>query len=204
MKRRRIAVAKAKKKSKVILKKKTSKKIVKKASKKVAVKVKTAKKVKKTVVKAVKKTVPVRKTKTVKTNAKAKVVAKPKVSKKTAPKKVVHKALQIEAKPKHKNIDYSKVITPLGDRLVVRSIAAERVTAGGLILPDSATSTVGYIKAEVLAAGQGELNKKGQIKHLDVKVGQKILFSEYASTQVKFNDETLHIVHEKDVLGIVD
>jgi len=195
-------VAKAKKKSQVILKKKTSKKIVKKASKKVAVKVKTAKKVKKTVVKAVKKTVPARKAKTVKT--KAKVVAQPKVNKKTAPKKVVSKAVQIEAKPKHKNTDYSKVITPLGDRLVVRPIAAERVTAGGLILPDSATSTVGYIKGEVLAAGQGELNKKGHIKHLDVKVGQKILFSEYASTQVKFNDETLHIVHEKDVLGIVD
>lgn len=200
MKRRRIAVAKANKKTKVVLKKKISKKIVKKTSKKIAVKVKATKKVKKTLVKAAKKTAPARKIKTVK----AKVAAKPKTSKKAAPKKIVNKALQIEAKPKLKNIDYSKAITPLGDRLVVRPVVAERVTAGGLILPDSATSTVGYIKGEVLAAGQGELNKKGHIKHLDVKVGQKVLFSDYASTQVKFNDETLHIVHEKDVLGIVD
>ena len=197
-------MAKAKKKIKVVLKKKTSKKIVKKVSKKVTAKAKTAKKVKKTVVKAAKKTVSARKTKTAKTKAKAKVVAKSQVSKKAVVKTVVSKMAQVQAKPKLKNIDYSKVITPLGDRLVVRPVVAERVTAGGLILPDSVTSAVGYIKGEVLAAGQGELNKKGHIKHLDVKVGQKVLFSDYASTQVKFNDETLHIVHEKDVLGIVD
>lgn len=156
------------------------------------------------------------------TPKKAKVVAKKtkSVAKKVAVKKIVKKAKAVKAKTVavkaptkfiapvvktvKKNIDYSKAITPLGDRLVVRVVQAERVTAGGLILPDTVNTATGYLKGEVLAVGKGEFSKKGNLKVLDVKIGQTILFSEYASTKVNFHDEDLYIVHEKDVLGIVD
>lgn len=199
MKRRKIAVAKAKK-SKVVKKKNILKSTVKKTNKKI-VKPKSIKATKKNTAKIVKKSKAIQKKKLVKTKVKS--VLKLKSNSKTVNQKVVSKTKPSIVKAKN-IIDYTKVITPLGDRLVVRPIASEKVTAGGLILPDSVTSTVGYVKGEVLAVGQGEYNKKGHIKQLDVQVGQKILFSEYASTQVKFNDENLYIVHEKDVLGIVD
>lgn len=105
------------------------------------------------------------------------------------------------SKPK---VDYSKAVTPLGDRLVVKVVAAEKVTAGGLIIPDSASMVSGYLKAKVLAAGVGAKNKKGHIKPLDVKVGDTVLFSEYAGTKINFNSEDLQIINESDVMGIVE
>lgn len=101
-----------------------------------------------------------------------------------------------------KAIDYTKAITPLGDRLVIRLTQTERVTPGGLILPDSVSSTSGYLKGEVLAAGHGTYTKKGHHKLLDVKIGDVVLFNEYSSTKVKYNNEDLHIVHESDILGV--
>src|SRR3989344_2758081 len=66
------------------------------------------------------------------------------------------------------NVDYSKAITPLGDRLVVRTLNAERVTPGGLIIPDTASSiATGYLKATVLAIGSGGKSKKGHLQPLD-------------------------------------
>jgi len=190
-------VAKAKKnksvKSKVVSKAKAQKKV--KAKAKPVVKAKAKVKVKK---------VTAKKTKAV--AKKSKSVTVKKTNKKTAVKQKqnVKNKIQPKLKPIQNNVDYTKAITPLGDRLVVRQIQAERMTAGGLILPDSVNSEAGYLKGLVLAAGQGEFSKKGHLKILDVKVGQKILFSEYASTKVTFQNEELHIVHEKDVLGIVE
>ncbi|MBY0554628.1 co-chaperone GroES [bacterium] len=136
-----------------------------------------------------------------------------KVIKKSAPKKnkVVQKT-KTTVQPKLKaaklspvvKVDYSKAITPLEDRLVVRLINAERMTPGGLIIPDTATSIAeGYLKATVLVAGQGSMNKKGSVRPLDVKVGDIILFWEDAGTKVKFNSEDLLIIHEYDVMGIL-
>lgn len=142
-----------------------------------------------------------------------------KVVKKTAVKKVVKKAVKKTVKPIKNsnvkpatkpskitpkvNIDYSKVITPLGDRLVVRVLNTERVTSGGLIIPDSASLATGYLKATVLAVGVGAKSKKGHLRPLDVKVGDMVLFSEHAGTKVSFNLEDLQIIHESDVMGVV-
>ncbi|MFN3455805.1 MAG: GroES family chaperonin [Pseudobdellovibrio sp.] len=99
-------------------------------------------------------------------------------------------------------IDYSKAITPLADRIVIRVHEPQKISAGGIILPDVVTSTEGYLKGEVLAVGQGAFSKKGHLQQLDVKIGDVVLFSEYVSTKVNFNNEDLHIVREADILGI--
>ena len=143
--------------------------------------------------------------------AKKAVKAKP-VKKSAAPKKnSVKKASVVTAasvkatksSTPAKKVDYSKAITPLGDRLVVRVVNNERITAGGLIIPDTVSDAVGFLKATVLAVGRGTQNKKGFIKTMDVQVGDSVLFSQYAGTKVQFNSEDLQIIHETDVMGIV-
>ena len=148
--------------------------------------------------KAVKKSAPAKKAKPAK-SIKAKAPAKKVVAK--APAKKAAPAPKAATKPVVK-IDYTKAITPLGDRLVIRLVQAEKMSAGGLYLPDSVTSTTGYLKGEVLAAGSGTYTKKGHHKLLDVKIGDVVLFNDYSSTKVKFNNEDLHIVHENEVLGV--
>jgi chaperonin GroES len=170
-------VVKAKVKSKAKSKAKTpTKKVIKKA-----IKAKTKAPVKKVVKKVLKK----------KTAAVQKKQA-------VAPKKSTVVKLQPQL-----NIDYSKAITPLADRLVVRLENAERVTAGGLIIPDSVSQAVGFLKAKVLAVGVGAKNKKGALRPLDVKKGDTVLFSQHAGTKVQFNSEELQIIKESDVMGIV-
>lgn len=163
---------------------------------------------------AAKKTAP-KKTVAKKTVAKKvakKSVAKKSVAKKAAPKKkaVVKKApakttQKVQIAPlQAKVVDYSKAITPLLDRLVVRVLQGERVTAGGLIIPDTVSMmATGYLKAEVVAVGHGAKSKKGNLKPLDVQVGDHVLFSEHAGTKVEFNAEELQIIHETDVMGIL-
>ena len=168
----------------------------------------------KVVVKAKAKAKPVNKARTVKAKT---VKAKPakKVAAKTPAKKVTAKkptAQKVAAKPVMtkpvgksqltKTIDYTKVMTPLGDRLVVRLISAERVTVGGLIIPDTVSTVEGHLKGEVLAAGTGLRSKKGHKRPLDVSVGDKIYFNQHSATKVTFGLEELHIVKEVDVLGV--
>ena len=177
----------AKTKAKVISKKSKPQKT---ASKKAVAKKPVAKKVapkKKTVVKKVA----------------AKTVAKK--TKKAAPKVAAKKVVKVNIAPlQAKIIDYSKAITPLLDRLVVRVLQGERVTAGGLIIPDTVfMMATGYLKAEVVAVGHRAKNKKGNLKPLDVQVGDHVLFSEHAGTKVEFNAEELQIIHETDVMGIL-
>lgn len=169
-------------------------------------KVKAAKKTAKPVKPAKKKAAPAKKAvkKTAKSAAKKNAAKKPvkKVTKAVVKKSVKAAAPKAPAAKPVAKIDYTKAITPLGDRLVIRLTQAERVTPGGLILPDSVSSTSGYLKGEVLAAGHGTYTKKGHHKLLDVKIGDVVLFSEYSSTKVKYNNEDLHIVHESDILGV--
>jgi chaperonin GroES len=153
---------------------------------------KTAKKAEKKIVKkAVKKT-------------SSKKVIKKTAAKKKVVKKVLTKKPTVTTKAPVVKVDYSKAITPLADRLVVRVEAGERMTAGGLYLPDTASSiATGYLKAKVLAVGHGHKNKKGLLRPLDVQIGDFVLFSEHAGTKVEFNSEELQIIHESDVMGIV-
>ena len=110
----------------------------------------------------------------------------------------------VVSQPKvRRTVDYTKAITPLADRLVVRVLNAEKVTAGGLIIPATASFVTGYLKALVLAVGGGVKGKRGQIRPLDVKIGDHVLFAEYAGTKVNFHSEELHIIHESDVMGVL-
>ena len=90
---------------------------------------------------------------------------------------------------------------PLHDRVLVKRIEAEEKTAGGIIIPDTAKEKPQ--EGEVVAAGAGARNDKGEIAPLDVKAGDRILFGKWSGTEVKVNGEDLLIMKESDILGIV-
>ena len=173
------------------VKKATAKKVVKKSAFK-----KTIKKV--LVKKAIAKKLVPKKAKAKKAVAKSKPVLKPVAKPATKP---ATKPVKLQTRP---DVDYSKAITPLGDRLVVRVEAAELVTAGGLIIPSNVSQAKGYLKATVLAAGQGATSKKGMLRPLDVQKGDTVYFAEHAGTKVEFKGEELQIIHEADVLGTAE
>ena len=90
---------------------------------------------------------------------------------------------------------------PLHDRVLVRRVAAEEKTAGGIIIPDTAKEKPQ--EGEVLAVGAGTVNEQGQVRPLDVKAGDRILFGKWSGTEVKVDGEDLLIMKESDILGIV-
>jgi chaperonin GroES len=90
---------------------------------------------------------------------------------------------------------------PLHDRVLVRRITAEEKTAGGIIIPDTAKEKPQ--EGEVLAVGAGTVNDKGDLRALDVKAGDRILFGKWSGTEVKIDGEELLIMKESDVMGIV-
>ncbi len=89
-------------------------------------------------------------------------------------------------------------LKPLGDRIVVRQIAAEEVTASGIVLPDTAQEKPQ--RGEVLAVGDGRYDD-GERVPLDVKVGDEVIYSKYGGTEVTIDDEDLLILRESDVLA---
>ena len=90
---------------------------------------------------------------------------------------------------------------PLQDRVLVRRVAEEEVTAGGIIIPDTAKEKPQ--EGEVVAAGTGAKAEDGKITPLDVKAGDRILFGKWSGTEVKINGEDLLIMKESDILGII-
>jgi chaperonin GroES len=90
---------------------------------------------------------------------------------------------------------------PLHDRVLVRRGTAEEKTAGGIIIPDTAKEKPQ--EGEVVAVGSGTLNEKGDLRPLDVKAGDRILFGKWSGTEVKLNGEELLIMKESDVMGIL-
>ncbi len=93
-------------------------------------------------------------------------------------------------------------IRPLHDRLIVRRMEEERTSAGGIVIPDSAAEKPA--QGEVLAAGKGKVNEKGDVSPLDVKVGDKVLFGKYAGTEVKVEGEELLVMREEDIMGVIE
>ena len=93
-------------------------------------------------------------------------------------------------------------IRPLHDRLVVKRMEEERTTAGGIVIPDSATEKPS--RGEVVAAGNGKVTESGDVRPLDVKVGDLVLFGKYAGTEVKINDEELLVMREDDIMGVIE
>ncbi len=90
---------------------------------------------------------------------------------------------------------------PLGGRVLVEPIEQEEVTAGGIVLPETAKEKPQ--QGKVLAAGPGDRNDKGDRVALDVKVGDVVLFAKYSGTEVKIDGKKLLIMRESDLLGIV-
>jgi chaperonin GroES len=91
---------------------------------------------------------------------------------------------------------------PLRDRVLVRRVTAEERTAGGIIIPDTAKEKPQ--EGEVIAVGSGTLNDKGELRPLDIKAGDRILFGKWSGTEVKLNGEELLIMKETDIMGILE
>ncbi len=93
-------------------------------------------------------------------------------------------------------------IRPLQDRVIVKRIAEEEKTKGGIIIPDTAKEKPQ--EGKVVAVGKGKVNDDGKLIPLDVKVGDKILFGKYSGSEVKLNGEEHLIMREEDILGVVE
>ena len=93
-------------------------------------------------------------------------------------------------------------IRPLQDRLIVKRVAEENKTKGGIIIPDSAMEKP--LEGEVMAVGNGKVLEDGKVRPLDIKAGDRVLFSKYAGTEVKIEGEDHLILREEDVLGVIE
>ncbi|MEH6624889.1 MAG: co-chaperone GroES [Motiliproteus sp.] len=93
-------------------------------------------------------------------------------------------------------------IRPLHDRVVVRRKEEETTTASGIVLPGSAAEKPN--QGEVIAAGKGRIMQSGEIQPMDVKVGDVVLFGQYAGSTVKLDGEELQIMNESDILGVLE
>ncbi len=93
-------------------------------------------------------------------------------------------------------------IRPLNDRVLVKRLAEEEMTKGGIIIPDSAKEKPA--EGEIVAVGPGKLNDNGERVAVDLKVGEKVLFSKYGGTDVKIGGEDYLIMREDDILGVVE
>ena len=94
------------------------------------------------------------------------------------------------------------MITPLGDRVVIQVLEGELTTKSGIVLPDTAKEKPQ--EGEVVAVGTGKVLDNGQRASMDVKAGDKIIFSKYAGTEVKIDGKEYLIVSERDSLAIVE
>ncbi|MDF1564682.1 MAG: co-chaperone GroES [Deltaproteobacteria bacterium] len=93
-------------------------------------------------------------------------------------------------------------IRPLHDRVVLKRIEGEEKTKSGIIIPDSAKEKP--LEGEIVAAGNGKILEDGTVRNLDVKVGDRVLFSKYAGTEIKLDGEELLMMREDDILGIIE
>ncbi len=93
-------------------------------------------------------------------------------------------------------------IRPLQDRLIVKRIDEEETTKGGIIIPDTAKEKPQ--EGKVIAVGKGKINDDGKVQPLDVKKGDRVLFSKYSGTEINIEGEEHLIIREDDVLGICE
>jgi chaperonin GroES len=93
-------------------------------------------------------------------------------------------------------------IRPLQDRLVVKRLAEEEKTRGGIIIPDTAKEKP--VEGEVIAVGSGKVTEEGKVRPLDVKSGDRVLFGKYSGTEIKIEGIEHLILREDEVLGIIE
>lgn len=94
-------------------------------------------------------------------------------------------------------------LRPLGDRVVVKPLKEEQATKSGIVLPDTAEKERPE-RGEVIAVGPGKVADNGQKIAMDVKVGDRILFSKYGPNEIKVDDEELLIISESDIMAVIE
>lgn len=93
-------------------------------------------------------------------------------------------------------------IRPLHDRVIVKRVEEERKSPGGIVIPDSATEKP--IRGKILAVGKGKILENGEVRPLDVKIDDVVLFGKYSGTEVKIDGEELLVMREEDIVGIIE
>jgi len=93
-------------------------------------------------------------------------------------------------------------IRPLHDRVIIKRMEEERTTAGGIVIPNSATEKP--VRGEVIAVGKGKILENGEVRALDVKVGDKVLFGKYSGTEIKVDGQEVLVMREEDIMGVLE
>ena len=93
-------------------------------------------------------------------------------------------------------------LRPLHDRVIVKRLEEERVSAGGIVIPDSAAEKPS--RGKVIAAGPGKVNDEGKVRPLDVKAGDTIMFGKWSGTEVKVDGEELLVMKEEDIQAVIE
>jgi chaperonin GroES len=93
-------------------------------------------------------------------------------------------------------------IRPLHDRVIVKRLEEDKTTPGGIVIPDTATEKP--IQGEVIAVGNGKLLDNGEVRALEVKKGDKILFGKYSGTEVKIGSDEYLVLREDDIMGVIE
>ncbi|MBS0516341.1 MAG: co-chaperone GroES [Proteobacteria bacterium] len=93
-------------------------------------------------------------------------------------------------------------LRPLHDRVIIKRLEAETKSAGGIVIPDTATEKP--IKGEVIAVGAGKILDDGKVRPLAVKAGDKVLFGKYSGTEVKVDGEELLVMREEDLVAVIE
>ncbi|MBK1691618.1 chaperonin GroES [Ectothiorhodospira mobilis] len=93
-------------------------------------------------------------------------------------------------------------IRPLHDRVIIKRMEEERTTPGGIVIPDTAAEKP--IRGEVMAVGNGKILENGEVRALDLKVGDKVIFGKYSGTEVKVDGEDLLVMREEDVMAVIE
>jgi len=93
-------------------------------------------------------------------------------------------------------------LRPLHDRVVVKRMEEEKTSPGGIVIPDSATEKP--IKGKVIAVGNGKVTESGDVRKLDVKKGDEVLFGKYSGTEVKMDGDELLVMREDDIMAVIE
>jgi chaperonin GroES len=97
---------------------------------------------------------------------------------------------------------FAMKIRPLHDRVIIKRVEEERTSPGGIVIPDTATEKP--IRGEVIAIGKGKLLESGDLRPLDLKVGDKVLFGKYSGTEVKVEGEEYLVMKEDDIMAVIE
>lgn len=93
-------------------------------------------------------------------------------------------------------------LRPLHDRVIVKRLEEDRKSAGGIVIPDTATEKP--IRGKVIAVGPGKMNDKGDLNPMNVKKGDKVLFGKYSGTEVKVEGDELVVMREDDIMAVIE